>query len=208
MQALSSWWQAGATLWLWASRCGGFSCCRAWALGLVGFRSYSSQAVGHRLSSCVHGLVVAGVGSFQTRGWTCVPCIDKWILNPWTTREVLMFVFKISISKGFWERDPEGFYSSKCCELKWREGYLGPQAFGPSLILLGLGALLLVFREGSPGPISASFQIWCESQDDIGPGAMAPAGSAAGKLLLGPATSKISALLATERMPPQEGCWV
>ena len=51
-----------------ASRCGGFSCCRAWALGLVGFRSYSSQAVGHRLSSCVHGLVVAGVGSFQTRG--------------------------------------------------------------------------------------------------------------------------------------------
>ena len=52
MQALSGWWQAGATLWLWASHCGGFSCCGAWALGLVGFRSYSSQAVEHRLSSC------------------------------------------------------------------------------------------------------------------------------------------------------------
>ena len=27
-----------------ASHCGGFSCCRAWALELVGFRSYSTWA--------------------------------------------------------------------------------------------------------------------------------------------------------------------
>ena len=34
-----------------ASHCGGFSCCRAQALGM-GFSSCRSQALGHRLSSC------------------------------------------------------------------------------------------------------------------------------------------------------------
>ena len=34
-----------------ASHCSGFSCCRAWALGM-GFSSCGSQALGHRLSSC------------------------------------------------------------------------------------------------------------------------------------------------------------
>ena len=51
----------GATLHCgaWASHCGGFSCCGAWALGtraLVvvtrGLSSCGSQALGHRLSSC------------------------------------------------------------------------------------------------------------------------------------------------------------
>ena len=35
-----------------ASHFYGFSCCRAWALGYVGFSSYSSRALKHRLSSC------------------------------------------------------------------------------------------------------------------------------------------------------------
>ena len=43
----------------WASHCGGFSCCRAWALGTQasvvvahGLSSCGSQALEHRLSSC------------------------------------------------------------------------------------------------------------------------------------------------------------
>ena len=35
-----------------ASRCGGFSCCRAQALGQVGFSRHGSLALEHRLSSC------------------------------------------------------------------------------------------------------------------------------------------------------------
>ena len=35
-----------------ASHCGGFSCCRAWALGHLGFSSCSSQPLVYRLSSC------------------------------------------------------------------------------------------------------------------------------------------------------------
>ena len=35
-----------------ASHYGSFSCCRAQALGLMGFSSCSSQALEHRLSSC------------------------------------------------------------------------------------------------------------------------------------------------------------
>ena len=34
------------------SSCGGFCRCGQWALGCVGFRSCSSQALKHRLSSC------------------------------------------------------------------------------------------------------------------------------------------------------------
>ena len=52
---------AGATLRCdaWASHCGGFSCCGAWALGMWasvvvarGLSSRGSQALEHRLSSC------------------------------------------------------------------------------------------------------------------------------------------------------------
>ena len=38
-----------------ASHCGDFSCCRAWSLGWAGFRSYGSQPLKHRLSSCYAG---------------------------------------------------------------------------------------------------------------------------------------------------------
>ena len=34
------------------SHCSGFSCCRAWALGPLGFRSCGSWALEHRLNSC------------------------------------------------------------------------------------------------------------------------------------------------------------
>ena len=33
------------------------------------------------------------VGSSQTRDQTCVPCVDRRILNYWTTREALVGVF-------------------------------------------------------------------------------------------------------------------
>ena len=35
----------------WASRSGGFSCCRTWAVRQMGFRSCGSQALERRLSS-------------------------------------------------------------------------------------------------------------------------------------------------------------
>ena len=36
----------------WASHCDGFSCCRALALGSLGFSSCGSQVLEHGLSSC------------------------------------------------------------------------------------------------------------------------------------------------------------
>ena len=42
----------------------------------------SGSAVGALGLSCPQH-----VGSSQTRERTCVPCIGKWILNHWTTRE-------------------------------------------------------------------------------------------------------------------------
>ena len=54
-------WRAGATLHCgaWASHCGGFSCCGAWALGVwtsvvaaLGLSRCGSWALEHRFSSC------------------------------------------------------------------------------------------------------------------------------------------------------------
>ena len=43
--------------------------------------------------------------SSPTRDWTCIPCIERWILNHWTTREVselfyliLVFLFLFTLS--------------------------------------------------------------------------------------------------------------
>ena len=65
------------------SRCSGFS---LWCLLL--FQSLGSRA--HGLSSCsTQGSVaLRHVESSQTRDQTRVPCIDRWILNHWITREV------------------------------------------------------------------------------------------------------------------------
>ena len=43
------------------------------------------------------GLVALGhVEPSQTRDWICVPCIDWWIINQWTTREVPTWtIFKV-----------------------------------------------------------------------------------------------------------------
>ena len=71
-------WCAGFSLW-WllllqsmGSRGAGFSSCGTWA-----------QQLWHM------GLVAPRhVGSSQTRDWTCVPCIGRWILNHCATGEV------------------------------------------------------------------------------------------------------------------------
>jgi hypothetical protein len=46
------------------------------------------------LVSTSGGLLVASlhVGSSQSRYWTHVPCIGRWILNHWSTREYLLFL--------------------------------------------------------------------------------------------------------------------
>ena len=68
-----------------ASHCRGFACCRAQALKIMSFSSCGSWA--QQLQHM--GLVALWhVGSSQIRDWTHVPCIGRWILNHWTTREV------------------------------------------------------------------------------------------------------------------------
>ena len=62
-----------------ASHCGAFSCSGAWALGTWasvvvahGLSSCGSQALEHRLSSCVHGLSCsAACGIFPDRSNPC-----------------------------------------------------------------------------------------------------------------------------------------
>ena len=68
---------------------GGFSYCRAQALGLAA------------LGSCgATGLVdLQHVGSSPTRDWTRVPWIARWILNYWTTREAPRTTLKASVSR-------------------------------------------------------------------------------------------------------------
>ena len=73
--------QAGAALpsGAWASHCGGFPCCGAWALG-----AQASVVVRH-----VGLVALRHVGSSRTRGRTRVPCIGRQILNHCATREAL-----------------------------------------------------------------------------------------------------------------------
>ena len=68
-----------------------FLFCGAWALELAGSRVWS-QLLWHT------GLVPQEhVKSFQTRDGTGVPRIARWILNPQTTRETLLFTFEVSL---------------------------------------------------------------------------------------------------------------
>ena len=68
-----------------ALHCCGFSCCRAWALGVQpsviaahGLSSRGSQDLEHRLSSRPIGLVALWhVGSSWTRDWTHVSCTGR-----------------------------------------------------------------------------------------------------------------------------------
>ena len=68
-----------------ASHCAGFSCCRAWALGCLGF---SKWGVWDQQLWCTSLVATWHVKSSQTRDQTCVPCIGRWLLNHWTTTEV------------------------------------------------------------------------------------------------------------------------
>ena len=91
---------AGATVHCsaWASHCGGFSCCGAWAqarslqqLRLVGSRAQAQQLWRTGLVAPWH------VGSSRTMARTRVPCIGRWILNHCTTREVPKYLFYIKL---------------------------------------------------------------------------------------------------------------
>ena len=74
------------------SSCSGFPPCRAQALGCSGFSSCSQHALEHR------GLVAArNVRSSQTWEGAGVPCIARWILNHWTTREARLFILHTSV---------------------------------------------------------------------------------------------------------------
>ena len=83
--------------------CGGFSC-GARALG-----EWASAAVsrGSILGSvtlwCADSVALQHVGSSRTRSRTRVPCIDRRILNHWTTRDVhkWLFTFMMIISSRF-----------------------------------------------------------------------------------------------------------
>ena len=53
----------------WASHCGDFSCCRAWALGHVVFSSCGSRTLKHRLSSCgPQALLLHGMWNLRRSG--------------------------------------------------------------------------------------------------------------------------------------------
>ena len=68
-------WQVGATLhcWMWASHCSAFSCFRE-----QGFRD--SELRSWDPSAC---------GTVPDQESNRVPCVGWWVLNHWTTREVL-----------------------------------------------------------------------------------------------------------------------
>ena len=76
----------------WASHCGGFSCCRAQALStLVQQLPLTGSTVGTQQLWHMDLVAPRYVESFQTRDLTHVPCIGRWILIHYTTREILQF---------------------------------------------------------------------------------------------------------------------
>ena len=76
----------------WASRCGGFFCCRS-----TRFRARELQQLWLQGSKAwAQELWCMGLwhmASSWTGDLTCVPCFGRWILSHWTTREVLPTVF-------------------------------------------------------------------------------------------------------------------
>jgi len=72
------------------SHSGAFSCCGTQALEHMGFSSCCTWTQWLWLMGFV---VPQHVGSSWTRDRTGVPCIARWILNHWTTREALFFDF-------------------------------------------------------------------------------------------------------------------
>ena len=84
-----------------AAHHGGFFCCRALALGLLGFSGCGSRFLEHRSIIVEHGLSCSkAVGSSQTRDQTCVSCIGRWILYHWATRKALDFQLQVWMYSG------------------------------------------------------------------------------------------------------------
>ena len=73
---------------VWASHCSDFSCCKAQALGRLGFSScrtwlssFNPRASEHKPIVVVHGLSrVAAYGIFLDQGLNLVSCTGSWIL--------------------------------------------------------------------------------------------------------------------------------
>ena len=82
----------------WASPCSILSCCGTRALGAQA----SAAAAG--LAVVVHGFSCSeGCGIFPDQGLTCMPCIGRWVLNHWATKEVPLLFFSFfffKLSKG------------------------------------------------------------------------------------------------------------
>ena len=66
---------------------------RLWALGLQELWLAGSKVLAQWLW-LTSSVAPWHVGSPWIRDWTAVPCIARWILNPWTTREALEFFVK------------------------------------------------------------------------------------------------------------------
>ena len=81
------------------SSCGGFSRCRAQALGMQASVAAARGSVdaAHRRSGCAaQAYLPQGLWDLPRPDvdWSPVPCIGGWILNHWTTREVpLLYLF-------------------------------------------------------------------------------------------------------------------
>ena len=83
---------------------GGFSGCGAWALGLMGFRSYAKRALklwvlGSRAQAQWLWRLVARryVGFSQSGARTHVSCIGRWNLYHWATGEALCNEVQIAV---------------------------------------------------------------------------------------------------------------
>ena len=80
---------------VWASRCDGFSCCRAQALGV---QASVDAAQGSVVAApglwSADSVALWPVGSSQARGWT--PCSLHWQVDSYccATREVFIFYFE------------------------------------------------------------------------------------------------------------------
>ena len=73
-----------------AFNCSGFSCCRAWELGLVSFSSCSSWPLENRLNCCdTWAQLLYGMAHeiFLYQGQNLCLCIGRWILYYLPTRE-------------------------------------------------------------------------------------------------------------------------
>ena len=104
----SSWgkWGLLSSCGVWALHCGGFSCCRAQALGCTGLSSRGAWAQWLRLPGsttpaekwCHPGLVaLRRVGSSQTRDQTCrSPCTGRQVLYHWTPEKPHHCIFDLS----------------------------------------------------------------------------------------------------------------